>query len=56
MPTLQLWYPFALSGRLAAPFSGGMLDAWPAWLVDAFAICETEVKVIEAFLRGERNG
>lgn len=35
-----------------APLSGGVLDAWPAWLVDALDIFDTEcraVRMLEAF-------
>lgn len=34
----------------AQPYSGGMLDAWPALAVDALAIARDEVRIIRAFL------
>lgn len=30
----------------APPFSGGVLDAWPALMVDALAVCRAEESAI----------
>ena len=38
----------------APPFSGGVLDAWPAEAVDAIAIAREETATLIDFLRGER--
>ncbi len=32
-------------------FSGGVLDSWPAWAVDALAIRKQEVAAIQAYER-----
>jgi hypothetical protein len=37
----------------APPFSGGVLDAWPAWAVDAFAVLTAEREAVRAYLRAE---
>lgn len=39
----------------APAFSGGVLDAWPAYAVDALAIARDETTVIRAFLVNERG-
>jgi hypothetical protein len=33
----------------APPFSGGVLDAWPALMVDGLAVCRAEERAIDAF-------
>lgn len=38
----------------APPFSGGVLDAWPAEAVDAIAIAREETATLVEHLRGER--
>ncbi len=35
----------------SAPFSGGLLDAWPAYMVDGLRICRAEMQRIDAFLK-----
>lgn len=35
----------------APPFSGGVLDAWPALAVDGFAVCRQEDQAIDDYLR-----
>jgi len=35
------------------PFSGGVLDAWPAWAVDALAIARFERERVIAYVRSE---
>jgi hypothetical protein len=35
----------------APPYSGGVLDSWPAVDVDGFALCYGEEQVIDGFLR-----
>lgn len=37
----------------APPFAGGVLDSWPAYLVDAFSIADLELGAIESFRRQE---
>jgi len=38
-------------------FSGGLLDAWPAWAVEAFEIAQQEEASVKLFLESEaRNG
>lgn len=32
------------------PFSGGVLDAWPAWAADTIAIARNEQVLLSAFL------
>lgn len=39
----------------AAPFSGGILDAWPSRLADGLAICRSEWAAIQLFLRWEKE-
>lgn len=38
----------------APAFSGGVLDAWPAWAVQAFAILRQEEMRVQAWLESER--
>ena len=38
------------------PFSGGMLDSWPARLADGLALCRREWAAIQAFLKEEHRG
>lgn len=38
-------------GLSGSPFSGGVWDSWPAWAVDALAICQRELQAIQAFER-----
>lgn len=37
----------------APPLSGGVLDAWPAYLVDALAIADEEFQVVCGFMNHE---
>lgn len=37
------------------PFTGGVLDAWPAAAVDAFAILNAENRMIAAFLESRKK-
>lgn len=39
----------------APAFSGGVLDAWPAYAVDALAIARDEFAIIRAFLVSSRG-
>jgi hypothetical protein len=42
-----------------APYSGGVLDAWPGVDVDGFALCYGEERAIDEYLRwkeGPRDG
>lgn len=53
---LDVWY----SARLheAPAYSGGVLDAWPALMVDGLAVCRSEEMAIDRFLswKEERDG
>ncbi len=35
------------------PFSGGVLDAWPAYAVDGLAIARTEVERVRSHIQAE---
>jgi hypothetical protein len=51
---LERWW----SARMfeAPAYSGGVLDAWPAVMVDGLAICRSEEQAIDAWQRhGERS-
>lgn len=38
-------------------FSGGLLDSWPAWAVEAFEVAQQEETSVKLFLESEaRNG
>jgi hypothetical protein len=37
-------------------FSGGLMDEWPAWAVDALAVCHNEASAIESFLMSQQRG
>ena len=37
-------------------FSGGVLDSWPAWAVDALAIRKQEVAAIQSYERHTAGG
>jgi len=50
---LGLWMHAEDSG--APPFSGGVLDAWPARYVSIFEICRQEDRLVTAFLQSERG-
>lgn len=47
---LRLW-GYARMHEHVPAFSGGLMDSWPAWAVDAIAIARSETQVIAAFLR-----
>jgi len=47
--TAKLWSP-------APPFSGGVLDAWPAVMVDGLAICRDEARAIAEYLHWKEAG
>lgn len=49
---LGLW--FKSRGAPDVPlFSGGSLDAWPAWALDAFGACRDEERAVDDYLRAE---
>jgi hypothetical protein len=51
-----LWFR-SLSAPNAPALSGGCLDAWPAAMLDAFAVCRSEEMAVEAYLAAEaRHG
>ena len=37
----------------AAPFSGGVLDSWPARMADGLAVCRAEFEAVMAYHRHE---
>lgn len=49
---MELWLETQKQPNAPA-FSGGVLDAWPAYAVDALAIARDEYAVIRAFLMQE---
>lgn len=52
-PALEHW---ALSqAHPGVPlYSGGLLDVWPAWAVDALSICREEAAAVERLVEWER--
>lgn len=40
----------------APPFSGGVLDAWPARLSDGLSLCRAEWNAVKAALAQEKGG
>lgn len=50
-PALVLWA--TARGLKSAPFSGGALDSWPAWALDAWPILDAEMAAVEGALRRE---
>ena len=60
-PALQAWR--AQSAAPHAPlYSGGVLDSWPAWVVEVLQVAGPEVEHLKAFLlwestqKGDGNG
>ena len=60
-PALQVWR--AQSAAPHAPlYSGGVLDSWPAWVVEVLQVAGPEVEQLKAFLmwestaKGDGNG
>lgn len=51
---LERWW----SARMheAPAYSGGVLDAWPALMVDGLAVCRSEEQAIDDFKRWEERG
>lgn len=43
-------------GLDAPPFSGGVLDAWPAWGVDALRVAKQEWPLVGAYAARVRAG
>lgn len=39
----------------SAPFSGGVLDSWPAWATDAWPVLDAELIAVEARLSYEER-
>lgn len=50
-PVLALWAPYVAHAEGAAALSGGVLDSWPAWVVDGFRICQHEAVFVQAYAR-----
>ncbi len=60
-PALLVWRAQAAAPH-APLYSGGVLDSWPAWVVEVLQVAGPEVESIKAFLmwestqKGEGNG
>lgn len=61
-PALTVWRAQAAAPH-APLYSGGVLDSWPAWVVEVLQVAGPEVEHLKAFLmwesttqRGEGNG
>jgi len=39
----------------APAFSGGVLDCWPQRMVDGFAICSAEMRLVDAYRLSQRK-
>ena len=54
---MYLMYARARMQPHVPAFSGGLLDSWPAWAVEAFEIAQQEETSVKLFLESEaRNG
>jgi hypothetical protein len=53
-PLVGLWATVAPHEGVPA-FSGGLMDSWPAYAVDALAVCRAETAVIRAYLAEVAN-
>jgi hypothetical protein len=51
---LNLWW--VARQHEAPPLSGGVLDAWPAWLAEALAVCRDEESAVTLFERSVAHG
>lgn len=49
---MDVWQAHQATGG-APLYSGGVLDAWPAWVVDMLKVAQGEVAAIKAFLTWE---
>lgn len=60
-PALQVWRAQAAAPH-APLYSGGVLDSWPAWVVEVLQVAGPEVEQVKAFLlwestaKGDGNG
>lgn len=53
-PALAVWR--ASSATEGAPlYSGGVLDCWPAWVVEVLQVAQAEMGAIKAFLVTEAS-
>lgn len=52
---LEVWHAHQAAGG-APLYSGGVLDAWPAWVVEMLKVAHGEVAAIKAFLAWEATG
>lgn len=53
-PALSLWR--TVRAHAPAPaFSGGVMDSWPAWAVDALAVLNEEHQVCRAYFAAEQR-
>lgn len=50
-PALKVWGAYVATD--APLYSGGVLDAWPAWVVDVLKVAKPEMESIKAFLTWE---
>lgn len=51
-PAVLVWQAHEASGG-APLYSGGVLDAWPAWVVDVLQVAQAEMAHIKSFLTWE---
>lgn len=51
-PALQLWEVHSENPSVPL-FSGGLMDAWPAWALDALSICREELAAVRAYVADE---
>jgi hypothetical protein len=50
-PALRVWSAHVATD--APLYSGGVLDGWPAWVVDVLKVAKPEMESIKAFLSWE---
>lgn len=48
-PALEVWSAFQVADG-APLYSGGVLDAWPAWVVDLLKVARPEWEAVKAWL------
>ena len=51
---MRLWMYARMHENVPA-FSGGLMDSWPAWAVDAIAVARAETQAIAAFLNSRER-
>lgn len=53
-PALTVWRASEATGG-APLYSGGVLDCWPAWVVEVLQVAQAEMGSIKAFLMTEAS-